>query len=451
MSHELHLLADGVQVSTLLYEPTLDHWSLSYAPSWTQMQDAFPLSPALPFREPSTGYARGAVKRFVENLLPEGRALDISATTYNLSKSNIFGLIHALGVETAGAFRFWPPNATVPDQNDPPATRELTLTELDTRLSQRAQRPFVIWDGKPRMSIAGYQDKLLVYLDAPLTTGGRMYLAEPPLASTHILKPQPIDADMPHLVINEHYCMTLAHRMGLPVANVSILRTPQPVLVVTRFDRQVVRRPNGLTDVRRLHVIDACQASDMPVSFKYERNIGNGALVAQIREGVSFEVLFARVAQTTNKAAARLNLLRWALFQFLIGNSDAHGKNYSFFVQSQGLAPAPWYDLVSVVQYPAVNHELAMAFGDVFILADVKSFALADFAQRCGVDRGVLNREAKRMAKLVHKHAAAVAMSTDYLDAEGEFAQQIAQFVLAQAVRLEQEASAATRIKAEFL
>ena len=451
MSHALILLADGVQVGTIKYEPALDHWSFSYAPAWTQLQDAFPLSPALPFREPATGYAPGAVKRFVENLLPEGRALDISATTYNLSKNNIFGLIHALGVETAGAFRFWPPNATLPEQNDPSATRELTLTELDTRLSQRAQLPFVIWDGKPRMSVAGYQDKLLVYLDAPLTTEGRMYLAEPPLASTHILKPQPIDADMPHLVINEHYCMTLAHRMGLPVADVSILRTPQPVLVVTRFDRQVVRGPNGLTVVRRLHVIDACQASDMPVSFKYERNIGNGALVAQIREGVSFEVLFARVEQTINKAAARLNLLRWALFQFLIGNSDAHGKNYSFFVQSQGLAPAPWYDLVSVVQYPAVNHELAMAFGDVFVLAEVKSFALADFAQRCGVDRGVLNREVKRMVKLVHKHAASVAMSTDYREEEGNFAQQIAQFVLAQAVRLEQEASAATRIKAKFL
>lgn len=189
----------------------------------------------------------------------------------------------------------------------------------------------------------------------------------------------------------------------------------------------------------------------MPVSFKYERNIGNGAMVAQIREGVSFEVLFSRVAQTINKAAARLNLLRWALFQFLIGNSDAHGKNYSFFVQSQGLAPAPWYDLVSVVQYPALNHELAMAFGDVFILADVKSFALADFAQRCGVDRGVLKREAKRMAKLLQKHAVSIAMSADYQDDERVFAQQIAQFVLAQAVLLEQEATAASRIKAEFL
>lgn len=450
MSHSLVLLAEGVQVSTLEYEPTLDRWSLRYELAWTQTQDAFPLSPALPFTEPAAGYAPGAVKRFVENLLPEGRALDISATTYNIAKTNIFGLIHALGIETSGAFRFWPVNTEFPNCGPRTSARELTLAELDARLAQRAQIPFVIWDGKPRMSVAGYQDKLLVYLDAPLVAGGRMFLAEPPLASTHILKPQPLGDDMPHLVVNEHYCMTLAHRMGLPVASVSILRTPQPVLVVTRFDRSVQPGPDGQA-VRRLHVIDACQASDMPVSFKYERNIGSGEMVAHIREGVSFEVLFARVAQTINKAASRLNMLRWALFQFLIGNSDAHGKNYSFFVQSQGLAPAPWYDMVSVVAYPGVNHELAMAFGDVFVLDEVKSFALADFAQRCGVNRGVLNREAKRMAKLVQKHAREVALSPDYLDDERAFAQQISEFVVAQAVRLAHEASAATHIKAEFL
>ena len=450
MNHSLVLHADGVPVSTILYEPTLDRWSLSYEPAWTRLQDAFPLSPALPFTEPATGYAPGAVKRFVENLLPEGRALDISATTYNLSKSNIFGLIHALGAETSGAFRFLPTHTEFPDSRPQMATRELPLVELDARLAQRAQIPFVIWDGKPRMSIAGYQDKLPVYLDAPLTAGGRMFLAELPLASTHILKPQPLGSDMPHLVVNEHYCMTLAHCMGLPVAQVSILRTPQPVLVVTRFDRLVQTGPTGVS-VRRLHVIDACQASDMPVSFKYERNIGNGDMVAHIRDGVSFEVLFSRVAQTLNKAAARLNLLRWALFQFLIGNSDAHGKNYSFFVNGQGLLPAPWYDLVSVVQYPAVNHELAMAFGDVFVLDEVKSFALADFAQRCGVDRNVLSREAKRLAKLVQKHAQAVALHADYQEAECVFAQQIAKFVVAQAVRMEHEASVASRIKAEFL
>ena len=62
----------------------------------------------------------------------------------------------------------------------------------------------------------------------------------------------------------------------------------------------------------------------------------------KLREGVSFEVLFSRVEQTVNKAASRLTLLRWALRQFLIGNAEAHGKNFSFFVRREGLEPAPW-------------------------------------------------------------------------------------------------------------
>jgi serine/threonine-protein kinase HipA len=418
--------------------------------AWCQSASAYPLSPSLPFAPPAGGYAPGAVKRFVENLLPEGRALDISASTYNVSKTNIFGLIHALGVETSGAFRFWPLNAPLPSTPSGNALREVTLTELDARLASREQVPFVIWDSKVRMSIAGYQDKLLVYIDRPDQEGGRMFLVEPPLASTHILKPQPDRQDMPHLVVNEHFCMTLAQRMDLPVAEVSILRTPRPVLIVKRFDREVVDSAQGPT-VLRLHVIDACQASDLPVSFKYERNIGNGEMVRHIREGVSFEMLFARVEQTINKAAARLTMLRWALFQFIIGNSDAHGKNFSFFVHGQGLDPAPWYDLVSVVQYPSVSHELAMAYGDAFTLQEVKSFALADFAMRCGISRAVLRREASRMEKLVTRHAKELTNSDAYVGEECAFVARLNEFVLAQAALLKTLSVQAGQIKDEFL
>ena len=174
--HSLDLHANGRLVGTVHYEPAQDHWTLIYDSAWTQAPDAFSLSPALPFESPS-GYAPGAVKRFVENLLPEGRALDISATTYNLSKRNIFGLIHALGVETSGALRFWPSGRSLPEGAALAPLREVSLGELNERLAQRAQIPFVVWDGKPRMSVAGYQDKLLVYLDGILGEGGRMFLA----------------------------------------------------------------------------------------------------------------------------------------------------------------------------------------------------------------------------------------------------------------------------------
>ena len=99
----------------------------------------------------------------------------------------------------------------------------------------------------------------MVYLDRPLDDGGRMFLVEPPLASTHILKPEPGRTVTPHLVVNEHFCMSLAKRMGLPVAAVGIYRTPGPVLVVRRFDRVAVVDATWPV-VQRLHIIDACQA-----------------------------------------------------------------------------------------------------------------------------------------------------------------------------------------------
>ncbi|MES2047477.1 MAG: HipA domain-containing protein [Pseudomonadota bacterium] len=449
LSHQLNLWANGQKVATLFYAAKDDLWSLEYAPSWMAAANAFPLSPILSFVPPKGGYAPGAIKRFVENLLPEGRALDISATTYSVSKNNIFALINALGIETAGAFQF---SATEPNK-DPSNTgtlREISLAELNERLSQREHIPFVVWDGKVRMSIAGYQDKLTVYLDKPIDQGGRIYLPSPPLASTHILKPESLQASMPYLVANEHYCMKLALRMGFPVADVSILRSPRPILVVKRFDREVMVTGTENT-VTRLHIIDACQASDLPVSFKYERNLGSSEQVQNIREGMSFEKLFARVEQTTDKAAAKMILLRWSLFQFLIGNCNAHGKNFSFFVKPEGLVPAPWYDLVSVVQYPTISHELAMAFGDVFQLEDIKGFALADFAKRCGIARSLLKREATKIANNALKYAKELALAPEYTEDERKFVISLSEFIVQQASHLKELASEAAKIDESFL
>jgi serine/threonine-protein kinase HipA len=224
--------------------------------------------------------------------------------------------------------------------------------------------------------------------------------------------------------------------MRLPVAEVGIYRTPRPVLVVGRFDRVVVQGAQERT-VQRVHIIDACQASDLPATYKYERNFGSGERVRNIREGVSFEVLIGRVAQTVNKAAARLTLLRWALFQFLIGNCDAHGKSFSFFVHREGMEPAPWYVRVSVVQYPGIDHELAMAWGDAFKLEEVGAFSLADFAHRCELDRRLLQQEAARLSRLAAQHAPPQALADDYVDdGERAFAGQLRDFVLGQATRL---------------
>ena len=186
--------------------------------------------------------------------------------------------------------------------------------------------------------------------------------------------------------------------------------------------------------------------------WKYERNLGKEPAVRDIRDGMSFERLFGLGELTGNKAVAKLTMLRWALFQFLIGNSDAHGKNFSFFIgPGTYLEPAPWYDLVSVVQYTHCDTDLAMAFGDAFTLHEVTPFALADFAARCGIDRKLMRREAQRLAKAAIDAADELARSTDYREDERAFVMQVAAFIGRQAARLASLAREAATIPAGLL
>lgn len=452
MTHTLNVWVEDSKVAAIEHEGRDDRWSLRYEELWSANVQSYPLSPALPLHQSEVDYASPSIKRFIEHLLPEGRALDVAVAYNGLAKTNIFGLIWALGTETAGALRFCGDAAGVHPAGEP-TLREIPLQELDQRIAEREHVPLTVWDGKVRMSVAGLQDKLLVYLDRPLIDGGRLFLADGQrLASTHILKPDTDVLQTPHLAVNEHFCMSLARRMGLPAAEVDLLRTPRPVLVVRRFDREV-DNTNNQPRVRRRHIIDACQACDLPVAYKYERNLGGAEAVRHIRDGVSFERLFGCADLTANKAATRLSMLRWALFQFLIGNSDAHGKNFSFFVGPGGLLePTPWYDMVSVLQYDGFNTELAMAYGDVFSHAEVSAFALADFAARCGVDRKLMLREGKRLAKLAAERAAMQANASEYEGpAERGFVQSIADFVARQADRLTHLVADAASWKDEYL
>jgi len=433
--HALGVFDGSVRVGAMEYESLEERFSFKYDNAWRQGEQAYSISPHISMfaDEPSSG----TVRRFLENLLPEGRALDIVATTSQVSKNNIYGLIRELGQETSGALSFMTDDVARGERVT--TRREISLAELKQRIDERAHVPFAVWDGRVRMSIAGYQDKLAVYLE-----DGRMYLVEGELASTHILKPEPTESRLAMLVANEHFGMSLAGRLGLEVAPVSILRVPEPVLVVERFDR--LRVANG---VRRLHIIDGCQALNVPVSYKYERNFGSGRDVRDIRDGVSFARLFSAVDYTVKKAVTQLALVRWALFQFLLGNSDAHGKNVSFFCRPDGLALAPFYDLVSAVQYDGLDHELAMAYGDEFLLENVRPFDWADFAARTGTPRSLLAREMRRIGTAVSAAATMQAAEAVYTGAEKELVGRIATFVGGQGRKLAEMAPPMLKVELE--
>ncbi len=426
------------RVGTLSYHDDTGRFSFSYELAWIEQAAAYPISPTLPFQRPEqqTDELHSVnVRRFFENLLPEGKALEDAAAAHAVSKGNLFGLLRWLGQESTGALALLPEDST-PAQVDL-VMREVTYEELSERIHDRANRPFNVWDGRVRMSIAGYQDKLSVYVDK----AGKLFLVEGALASTHILKPEPMNPKLSKLVANEYFCLKLSSALGIPTAEVEILRVPEPVLMVKRFDR-IVHNSN----VERLHVVDSCQALNLSVNHKYERNFGSGHDVANIRDGVSLERLFSIAPLTQSEAATRMTLIRWTILQYLIGNSDAHGKNISFLVEPGGLRLAPVYDLVSVCVYPDIEHELAMAIGDEFDITKIRAFDWADLAERCGIERRLLVREMNRMIKVLRTALPKLLALPDYTANEQATLQDISDLMLKQAQQLETDAKMITKV-----
>ena len=376
----LNVWAGEDLVGALAHDPQANRFSFDYAAEWRQAERRFPLSPLLPLQRhagetPEQHSAQ--VRQFFENLLPEGEALDHAAQTAGTTRSNLVGLLIAIGKETAGALRVTlaDENAASPGTTDGEHLREITPAQLSERIRERENIPFSVWDGKVRLSIAGYQDKIAVYERA-----GKWYLVEGDrLASTEIVKPVPMRKQLATLPANEHLCMQLARRVGLEAAQTRLVHVPEPVLLVRRFDR--VETKDG---VRRLHIVDGCQALGLAVSMKYERAYGDTAEVAHLREGASLPKLFALMDQSPLPAVDRLRLLRWAIFQVLIGNTDAHGKNVSFFCDGRGLRLAPAYDLVCMDALDAgFSHTYAMAIGDAFSEDALTPYEWAHFGHLC--------------------------------------------------------------------
>jgi len=389
-------------VGGLGYDSESSLFTFEYTIQWLGAPDSYAISPSLPLEpvagEPQESRSR-AIRYFFDNLLPEGRALEDAAARYNVSKSNLVGLLIHLGKETTGAIRV----ALHGTRDDigaapNPMLRQLPHEEMSKRIKTRPFEPFSIWDGKVRLSIAGFQDKIAVFKEGEswsLVEGGG-------LASTHILKPDPLSRNLPGLTSNEFFCMRLAKNVGIPVAPVRLVHVPEPILEIERFDRVA---SDGR--VRRLHAIDGCQALGLFRELKTERWLGNGEDVKNIREGASLPKIFGFLSNTRNPTLARVTMLRLTIFNVLTGNTDAHAKNFSFFSNENGFSMTPAYDLVSVlgVNNERLEDEFAMAIGDAFTEDELSPFQWAEMAASCGLPVRAVSVEIARMVRLLQKHA----------------------------------------------
>ena len=313
-----------------------DLWQFEYDATWMAAPNGYDLAPGLPRAQGRhmDGGSTRPVQWYFDNLLPEETLRQAISKEARVKGSDAFALLAYLGAESAGSLTLLPPG-TLPDGK--PRIRELSDQTLSRRIADLPTQTLAARAPK-RMSLAGAQNKLLVvYQD------GMLYEPEGATASTHILKPNhPDKRAYPASVFNEYLTMRLARAAGLPTPNVHVRYVPEPVYIVDRFDRVVTQQSNDRDgppeiDVKRLHIIDACQLLNRSRVFKYN--------------GASLDALKEIIDKTTNKLHTRTRLFRWLVFNVLLANDDCHLKNLSFFVAADGVRLTEHYDLLGTGAY----------------------------------------------------------------------------------------------------
>jgi serine/threonine-protein kinase HipA len=371
MARHLEVWLLGAHVGTL---SQIDgRLSFVYTPGAT-----VPLSQSLPIR--SEPFDDRATRPFFAGLLPEGGKRKQIAKTLQVSTQNDYALLDSLGGECAGAVTL------LESGEEPHAPREvrwLDHAQLLQVLDEMPLRPMRAGEDGLRLSLAGAQDKLPVVLDADGVHIGLPLNGSP---STHIIKP-PI-AGVDGSVFNEGFCMALAGALKLDVARTKIQTIAdgaqqRSYLLVERYDRQAG------TPSTRLHQEDFCQALGIVSEHKYQNEGGPGLAPA-----------FALLRSATRPSALHtLKLLDYVVFNALIGNHDAHGKNFSLLYTPAGAALTPLYDALCTAVYPTLTDKMAMKIGSKYKFSEMMARHWEQFATEAALSPAQVKKRILDIAK----------------------------------------------------
>ncbi|NJS35359.1 MAG: type II toxin-antitoxin system HipA family toxin [Brachymonas sp.] len=256
-------------------------------------------------------------------------------------------------------------------------------------MEELPRRPMLAGKDGLRLSLAGAQDKLPVIAKSSKAAGLKLALPLGGAASTHILKPA-IEG-LEGSVANEAFCMSLARELGLPTAQAQIGKiADKEFLLVQRYDRTGDLKRAANARVHRLHQEDFCQALGYMPEFKYQNE--GGPDVAQC---------FALLREIASPSAPHvLRLLDALIFNTLIGNHDAHAKNYSIlYAPNAGFAPL--YDLLCTAVYPSLSAKMAMKIGNQYRFAYLQARNWDQLAQQAGLSPAQTRRRVAQLAQLI--------------------------------------------------
>jgi serine/threonine-protein kinase HipA len=355
----------------------------AYTEEWLNRPAATPLSQSLPLRKQrfTTKECRG----FFAGILPEESKREIIAGNLGISARNDYAMLERIGGECAGAVTFIPAGQSLPEQDH--SYKKLTSHELSAILKELPKRPLLAGDEGIRLSLAGAQDKVAVRIE-----GDEVSLPLGGAPSTHILKPAV--ERFAGVVFNEAFCMSLAAAAGLPTAKVET-RTVEGLeyLQVERYDRMHRRMTGGDIVLERLHQEDFCQAQGIVSEMKYQKE-----------GGPSLKQCFGLLRDVSTAPVIDLaHLLDAVIFNYLVGNNDAHGKNFSLLYRHIGtegaeVRLAPLYDLVSTFYYPELSRNMAMKIGDEYSSENVTPKDFERLADQALLAKPIVKRRVPELA-----------------------------------------------------
>ncbi len=351
-----------------------EDWQFRYDTDHLATGKPLALSVSMPPRQDA--YAGALVRNWFCNLLPEGSVRDAIATRLRLPARDDFALLAAIGGECAGAVSLREPGRAPTSFPDDETDLEALLRQQGDDAGEGA---FALLGTPVRLSLAGAQDKIAVIADAD----GRLRLPDHDELSSHILKPD--SRRFRGLCELEALGLGLARAIGLDTTPATLVDVAgHRALLIERYDR--VADADAVR--RRLHQEDFCQALGHPPELKYESQggpslAGCSALIRQLRLG----------------PAAVQGLLDWVIFNALIGNADAHGKNLALLCAADGRRSlAPFYDLVPTLALPErlVERSPALRIGAATRIDAITHDDWRDFARQAGyAPRFVLGRIAE--------------------------------------------------------
>lgn len=331
-----------------------------YDREWLYNRYARPISLSLPLQFGTI--TSDAVINYFDNLLPDNPAIrDRIVRRYQTPSRQPFDLLTEIGRDSVGAVTLLPQGEHTPA---PVMSWDiLNETRLEEILSSyQSDIPLGMINGEDdfRISVAGAQEKTaLLKIDRdwciPRGITPTSHIIKLPIGEIH----QPsATLDLSESVDNEYFCLALAAALGIDVPNAEIINAGDVrALAVERFDRRWNREHTMLL---RLPQEDLCQVFGLPSSVKYESDGGPG-----IPEIMEF------LLGSSNALQDRFSFMKFQVFQWLLGATDGHAKNFSVFIEAGGsYRLTPFYDIISA--FPVLGGR-GLHIGDLRLAMSLKA------------------------------------------------------------------------------